>query len=129
MQNQGRIDMIFGSLKVWYYSYTFGIPWGDLELYLYDVSMILPHNWLLISLIHGGTISFLALTVIYCKYILGVIKMAILRKLEKGYYEIIILIISLILISALLEQVYLLVPVNFILYILIGFSTQVDNDV
>lgn len=125
-QNTLRINSINGAIKLWTNSYTLGIPWGEVVKYSNDFGfqMIVPHNWLLISLVHGGTISFIALCGLYIYYFKRV-SLFIKQKSDNfTYNEVLLLVVFLLLIAALFEQIHLLAPVVFILYVFIGFSTQ-----
>lgn len=124
-QNMKRIESIGGAIKLWFDSYTLGIPWGEMNKYSGGLDMIFPHNWLLVSLIHGGTISFISLFTMYIYYFKKNFNLSFFKKNKTlGYSEIINLIIFMLLIAALFEQIFLLVPSVFILYLFIGFSTQ-----
>lgn len=126
-QNVERIESIAGSFRVWYESFTFGVPWGELERYTVGFDMIFPHNWLLAFLVHGGTISFIFLTCLYMFYTKKIYH--IIKNNQKNIknMDMINILVIFMLISALFEQIFLLAPTVFILYLFIGFSTHENN--
>lgn len=123
-QNIKRIESIGGSFKVWYESYTFGVPWGELNNYTYGFEMIFPHNWLLAFLVHGGTVAFIFLLGLYIFYFKRIYSIIQSNKKNIENIDMIHIIIFFMLISALFEQIFLLTPTVFILYLFIGFSVH-----